>query len=211
MELATPLTPAALVEHTEFRRAKVAAQLDARRRVDHGQFFTPAPVASLLASMFTRPSEPVSVLDAGAGVGSLTAALVARAAREGWPGPITTTVFELDANLTEPLGATVEECARLPGLTVHADLHFEDFIAWACDSLREGLFASPAPSFDFAILNPPYRKIASCSQERALLSKIGIEATNLYAAFLALAVRLLAPGGQMVAITPRSFCNGPYF
>ena len=44
-----------------------------------------------------------------------------------------------------------------------------------------------------------------------MLSSIGIEATNLYAAFVALSLRLLRPGGQLVAITPRSFCNGPYF
>nr|HRJ43869.1 BsuBI/PstI family type II restriction endonuclease [Caldilineaceae bacterium] len=39
----------------------------------------------------------------------------------------------------------------------------------------------------------------------------GIETSNLYAAFLAIAVELLEPGGELVAITPRSFCNGPYF
>jgi adenine-specific DNA-methyltransferase len=34
---------------------------------------------------------------------------------------------------------------------------------------------------------------------------------NLYSAFVALAVALAAPGGQIVAIIPRSFCNGPYY
>jgi adenine-specific DNA-methyltransferase len=38
-----------------------------------------------------------------------------------------------------------------------------------------------------------------------------VETSNLYAGFLAVTARLLAPGGEMVAITPRSFCNGPYF
>jgi adenine-specific DNA-methyltransferase len=44
-----------------------------------------------------------------------------------------------------------------------------------------------------------------------LLRSIGIEASNLYTGFLAVAIRLLEPGGELVAITPRSFCNGPYF
>jgi len=35
--------------------------------------------------------------------------------------------------------------------------------------------------------------------------------TNLYPAFMALAAALLEPGGQLCAITPRSFANGPYF
>ena len=34
---------------------------------------------------------------------------------------------------------------------------------------------------------------------------------NLYSAFVALAVALTAPRGQIVAIIPRSFCNGPYY
>jgi adenine-specific DNA-methyltransferase len=39
----------------------------------------------------------------------------------------------------------------------------------------------------------------------------GIETSNLYTAFLALATKLLSTSGELVAITPRSFCNGPYF
>lgn len=39
----------------------------------------------------------------------------------------------------------------------------------------------------------------------------GIETSNLYTAFLALTARLLEPGGELTAITPRSFCNGSYF
>ena len=46
---------------------------------------------------------------------------------------------------------------------------------------------------------------------RKALRDIGIEAVNLYSAFVALAVASAAPGGQLVAIVPRSFCNGPYY
>src|SRR5260370_18090441 len=34
---------------------------------------------------------------------------------------------------------------------------------------------------------------------------------NIYAFFLAAAAQMLRPGGELVAITPRSFCNGLYF
>ncbi len=60
-------------------------------------------------------------------------------------------------------------------------------------------------------MNPPYRKLARNSYERNLLRLAGIDVPNLYAAFVSLGIRLLAPGGQLVAITPRSFTNGPYF
>jgi adenine-specific DNA-methyltransferase len=60
-------------------------------------------------------------------------------------------------------------------------------------------------------MNPPYRKISSLSEHRIALSKAGIETSNLYTGFLLLAARHLREGGEMVAIVPRSFCNGPYF
>src|SRR2546430_5662683 len=58
----------------------------------------------------------------------------------------------------------------------------------------------------------PYTTLfRSNSTERKLLQRIGVETSNLYTAFLAIATQLLANGGELVAITPRSFCNGPYF
>ena len=60
-------------------------------------------------------------------------------------------------------------------------------------------------------MNPPYKKIKSDSEYRALFEKMGIETGNLYAGFMGIAVKLLEPNGELVAIVPRSFCNGPYF
>ena len=67
------------------------------------------------------------------------------------------------------------------------------------------------PKYTHAILNPPYQKIRSDSAHRAALRHIGVETVNLYAAFVALALSLLDDHGQLVAIIPRSFCNGPYY
>jgi len=66
---------------------------------------------------------------------------------------------------------------------------------------------SPAPSLP----NPPYKKIRSDSEHRLTLRRAGIETVNLYSAFTALALSLLEDHGQLVAIIPRSFCNGPYY
>lgn len=46
---------------------------------------------------------------------------------------------------------------------------------------------------------------------RELLRSAGIETSNLYTGFLALVIKMLSDGGELVGITPRSFCNGPYF
>ncbi len=40
---------------------------------------------------------------------------------------------------------------------------------------------------------------------------MGLEVSNLYAAFVGATIHLLKPGAELVAITPRSFMNGPYF
>ncbi|HLI33572.1 MAG TPA: BsuBI/PstI family type II restriction endonuclease [Terriglobia bacterium] len=53
--------------------------------------------------------------------------------------------------------------------------------------------------------------MASNSDTRLMLREVGIETSNLYTGFLAVVLKLLSPGGELVAITPRSFCNGSYF
>src|SRR6266508_433649 len=72
-----------LIDRTETRRLSAAARLDDRTRVKLGQFFTPAPVADFIAALPHLPERAtLRVLDPGAGIGSLTASLVARVLRE---------------------------------------------------------------------------------------------------------------------------------
>ncbi|MDQ3452918.1 MAG: Eco57I restriction-modification methylase domain-containing protein [Actinomycetota bacterium] len=210
MTTQAPLLPATLVDRSEARRVSAAEKLEDVRRDELGQFFTPAPIANLLAGMFDPSEGALRLLDAGAGVGSLTAALVARAGLEQWPASVDAHVVEVDQDLLPTLTETMHECeAALPRLS--SQIHGGDFIEWGCEQLGLGLFAGESTRFELAILNPPYRKLNTASRERRLLAEVGIQATNLYSAFVALALRLLAPHGQLVAITPRSFCNGPYF
>ena len=77
--------------------------------------------------------------------------------------------------------------------------------------LRDDFFSMTPQTFDAAIVNPPYGKLSTTSAAYRLLRSVNAETTNLYTAFLNLIIGLLKPGGELVAITPRSFCNGPYF
>lgn len=205
----------ALVEPVDFFRVDASRKLHAARRSELGQYLTPAPVARLMAGMFERHPREVRLLDAGAGVGSLTAAFVEAAI--GWdtkPERIVATAYEVDPGLVpylkDSLGLCAEAC-RDAGIAFESSVEGEDFIEAAVDMLDAGLFAKPLQLFNAAILNPPYRKIHSESEARRLVRAVGVETSNLYTAFLALVVKLLEPGGELVAITPRSFCNGPYF
>ncbi len=99
------------------------------------------------------------------------------------------------------------------GIVFDAQVLSDDFIGLGVRHLSAewDIFNTKLPTFTHAILNPPYLKIRSSSTVRRDLQKVGIESTNLYSAFLWLTLRLLAPNGQLVALTPRSFFNGPYF
>jgi adenine-specific DNA-methyltransferase len=65
--------------------------------------------------------------------------------------------------------------------------------------------------FSHIIMNPPYFKLQRSSEVSDYLLSRGVNVTNIYAAFVWLGLLLLEEGGQLVAIVPRSFCNGPYF
>ncbi len=75
-----------------------------------GQFMTPSSAARLLAGMFRDLSGDLNVLDAGAGVGSLTGALVERALESFDPSAIEANVWELDSILVESLHETLKIC-----------------------------------------------------------------------------------------------------
>lgn len=203
----------AVVDQT---RRDVTKRLDPRQRGVMGQFLTPISVAMFMAGMFEARKPVLRVLDPGAGIGCLSAAFVAAIARRSRrPEGIILTAYEIDPNLTGYLRTTLDLCRATSdeaGVQLEVRIVAEDFLEAGARSLVGDLFTPRADErFDCAILNPPYRKIRTESRERSLLRQIGVETSNLYAGFLAVTARLLAPGGEMVAITPRSFCNGPYF
>lgn len=207
--LADPLTQA------ERARQKLSVTLDPRQRSMLGQFFTPPATARLMASMGTNFGQRVRLLDAGAGVGALTAAWIAEiCSRPVRPKEVVLTAYELDKALLPALRQTLTACERAcatVGITCKWEVHATDFIEAAVTTLDVGLFQTEHAVFDVAILNPPYKKFHAESRTRQLLRRLNIETSNLYTAFLSLVVLLLNESGELIAITPRSFCNGPYF
>lgn len=203
-----------LVDAIDFLRVDVNRKLDDERRSELGQFMTPPATARLMASMFESKSDLINLLDAGAGVGSLTAAFVDEAcSRDHKPQGIHVTAYEIDPTLIDYLGTALDQCQRAcenNGIVFASRLIEHDFIEHAAGELRQEMF-SPVQRFNSAILNPPYRKINSDSATRLRLREVGVETSNLYTGFLSVVLMLLAEGGELVAITPRSFCNGPYF
>jgi adenine-specific DNA-methyltransferase len=139
-------------------------------------------------------------------VGSLTAALVERVAREAPDVCLEIVAVELDPKVIPYLRQTLDDCS---GPTVRSHLVEGDFITGSSGAL-DGIVELREP-FDLVVMNPPYGKLAATSGYRRALQVAGVECPNLYAAFLALGYMNLVDGGQVVAIIPRSFANGTYF
>lgn len=163
---------------------KIAASIRTRERQEAlGQFLTAAPVANLMASLFGPLPRTVRLLDAGAGAGALTKAFATRCCKlRGNVRTIEATLYELDGAILPALTATLRECEQLctsEGIRFTFTVHSADFIQEMSARLSDGLFGSVAPTFDAAIVNPPYRKISAASAARHALRSIGIEANNL--------------------------------
>ena len=191
----------------ERRRLAMLRSADPAIRAERGQFLTPPPVATLLTSFFELAPGPASLLDPGSGVGTLSAAFADRWLLES-DGLLSITAVEIDKACFPPLLATLDDIKHGQ---VNAKLVPEDFIRWAVDRIATALPFEHGPLYDYVVMNPPYQKVNAGSPERRLFMATGVEVTNLYAGFLVLGERLLKDGGQLVAITPRSFTNGPYF
>lgn len=203
-----------LTDSADIRKVYYSSRLSLKQRSEFGQFLTPAIVARFMAGQFSSLSGHIRLLDPGAGVGTLTAAVVERLlANPDEVKSCSIIAFEIEPLFLPSLNQTLTECcAALERKGIQADycLRDENFIE-ASSEVNLPLFEKSLPDFTHAILNPPYKKIHSQSTEKKILSSIGIDTVNLYSAFVWLVTLQLANNGEMVAITPRSFCNGTYF
>ncbi len=180
-----------------------------------GQFLTPSPIAQFMASFFKQKWENIRILDAGAGAGVLFAACIeSLISCKQQPDLINVVAYETDVRLIPHLQETMDLCetaCEKEKITFNGEIRVKDFVESGVELIDEGLFSEQIERYTHAILNPPYKKINGQSETRKLLDVAGMEVSNLYAAFVWLSMQMLESGGELVAITPRSFCNGPYY
>ena len=188
----------------------------ATERKERGHFGTPPAIAESMAGMFEMfkrlPSKSFRVLDPGAGVGTLSAAVCQRAFKRKSPVHLYFELWENDPKLIPFLEQTMGHCQkelRDGGHAMEFVIRIDDFIL---ENTRPNLFKhGPVASFDLAILNPPYFILRKESAHSQAMEHVIHGQPNIYALFMAVAADLLLPGGEMVAITPRSYFDGPYF
>lgn len=183
-------------------------------RKELGQFFTPASIARYMAGMLGPLPRRIRLLDPGAGVGILSAAVCERVAALRSPRIVEVHAYETDRRVIDRLSETAAACAEI----LHARGHSLDFRILREDFVRalgrepngSGLFKGTG-KFDVVVMNPPYFKLNKESEHARLVGEIVHGQPNIYALFMWIGANALADDGQMVAITPRSWCSGPYF
>ncbi|KAA6206418.1 MAG: SAM-dependent methyltransferase [Candidatus Tokpelaia sp.] len=187
---------------TNKMRREVTQPIAPDRKLKFSQFMTPGNIASFMASLFPPSVLPkCCLLDAGAGFGALSCAFLDRWINGGFQfNSVAITAYEIDREIGHYLKQHLYAYDN-----VSTDIRLEDYIESATNKNIK------LQKYTHVILNPPYKKISSNSSQRAALRRVGIEVVNLYSAFVALAVTETALNGQIVAIIPRSFCNGPYY
>jgi adenine-specific DNA-methyltransferase len=197
------------------KRYEAGTSLAGRKK--KGQIFTPASVGRFMADLFSSIPKNFRLLDPGAGVGSLSAALCQRVLSLRSPRSLDIHPFEHDPAVIPFLEENLRNCCRAlegAGHRLTFTVHGDDFLTAAARRPGQALLfgnGEDLGEFDAVIMNPPYFKIPGDSAYARAMSEVVHGQPNIYALFLTKAAELLRPGGELVAITPRSFCNGLYF
>lgn len=181
------MAPSALLT-AERTRSNVVATTAEAARSNYSQYLTPYQTAKLAASMLSdvEGNRMLRCLDLGAGTGILSVALAER-----YGGRMSVDCVELDPELA---AICDDELAKL-------EVRYRIITG-------DALMVPIEPGYDRVILNPPYKKMAASDVRQAGLPA---RSPNLYSAFMMVALWALAPGGECVAIVPRSWANGQYF
>lgn len=188
--------------------------LDESNKSKYAQYYTNKDIAIYMASMFKNLNKKkvVRILDPGCGTGILTAAFLDRLIRikERKIEKIIITMYEIDSAVIEILKDNMNNISKKCKenlLNIEYFIKNENFI----QSFSNESDFEVKGNYDYVIMNPPYMKLADNSIDNIKLESLKINVPNYYAAFVSLAIKLLSKKGELVAITPRSFCNGAYF
>ncbi|MCQ2593146.1 MAG: N-6 DNA methylase [Treponema sp.] len=194
-------------DNLEKERLTHAVGTTETHKKDFGQYLTPYAIAKYMASLFPKTNESINILDPGAGIGTLSCALLDRIIEEEWNNPqINLTAYDIDESVIESLSKNItKEGEKIKNF--YQNILAEDFLQ---KTSFEYSFGSNE-QFTHIIMNPPYKKIQTKSPAREYARVFGLETVNLYSAFVGASIAQLKNKGYLVAIIPRSFCNGVYY
>lgn len=196
------------IEIVDYALPKQEQVVNLSRRAELGQYMTPQQIARFMVSLFDYSKcANIRLLDPGAGLGALSTAFLETCCSNERIKRVEVVAYEIDPFFKVNLLEHLEKYSNINSNLFSVHVVEKDFIEESVNLILSKNFKK----FTHAILNPPYKKINSQSLHRQLLHNVGIETVNLYTAFLALTMHLVEDEGEIVAIIPRSFCNGSYY
>lgn len=185
---------------------------------DIGQFFTPLNVAKYMASLITIKKERVSILDPGTGLAVLSVSAIEKLlAKNKKLKEIKLTMYETDKSIIPSLKQILSEVKKdldKKKIKFTHKIIEKDFVSSNENILTVNLstFSESKPEpYDIIISNPPYFKMNKEDLQIAKFENIVSGQPNIYFLFMAISAKLLGDSGEMIYITPRSFCSGMYY
>lgn len=202
------------------RVGKVYAEASIQKDKKHkGQFFTPLAISEFMGGVATPSGKKnIYVLDPGCGLAILSCTLIEHLVEAGKSEHISLALYETDKKvvpLTEDVLSYLKVWCQERDVNLDYQLNESDFVLEKCECLdgADTIFGDmfDTERFDYIISNPPYFKVAKDDIHTRSCASIVDGQTNIYALFMAICAKMLAEGGQMIFITPRSFASGRYF
>ena len=184
-----------------------------KERKKYGQFFTSVETAKYMASLFNVPEqEKVTILDAGAGSGILTGALLERLDTVKKIKEVFITCYEIDEHVLPLLEENLTYMQNNSSKKVTVNLITENYITSQYLDFNHMLGGNwNSKKYDLIIGNPPYMKIPKVAPEARAMPTVCYGAPNMYFLFAAMGIFNLKNNGELVYIVPRSWTSGAYF
>lgn len=180
------------------------------KRKIYGQFFTTASTARFMADLFKIDfsKSHLELLDAGAGTGILSVALLDHIFKNNFKGTIHLTCYETDDEVLPILQENLLLAKKV--YSIDYTILKENYITAQYFAVNS-LLKDDCEKYDYIIGNPPYLKISKDAPEAKAMPDVCHGAPNLYFLFWAMGIRNLKSGQELVYIIPRSWTSGAYF
>lgn len=203
-----------MLDYVIERTNKYIDSMPKKERKKYGQFFTSKDTSRYMAGLYNIPANQpkVSILDAGAGSGILSCALIEKLEQIDSIQKIELTCYENDSNILNLLKENLQICQEKSKKDIQTQIITDNYITSQSLDFNRMLGGHSKPQkYDLVIGNPPYKKIPKDAPEAAAMPEVCYGAPNLYFIFAAMGLFNLERDGEMVYIIPRSWTSGAYF
>ncbi len=192
-----------LINIIEESRINASKEVEYHKQKLFEQYFTPIDIVNYMASLFTN-IDKINLLDAGAGVGNL-GCISSIYLLKNSDCKVHLTAVEWDKNLINYLQNNLKSVKNKYS-NFESKLINDNFYNFAVNTIKK------EKKYNRIIINPPYSKTSNSNEfELQLLKDLNIKTPNAYTNFIEICTNLLDENGELVAIVPRSFCNGTRF